>query len=419
MAKEVTSTTVTAAPQEEVTTTEAATEAPTEATTTVEITTTVTEPEPTETEPEPTEPEAVVDVIDLKKIPKEEIAGEIYSIARGHGTKLIIEADKIYLFDIKSGELTATSELPELTTQYGLIEPNAFKYLPQVRYLPLVDGYARLYQRQEIIQSGGSVGVLGQAYVSFYDREMNLLKTVALQEWQDYNEIIADVDYVTVTPDGSAIYFVVDKFSEWELRRIDLATAEAKVLYRFESSFFDRNFLYLTEEGNILLAHKDASRESNGEEAMIVVQFSPDGKEIARDSFEKLVDIFPCNDGYGTIVGDKTETVFYLWDPSDGSTTEVARFNNEYRHVHDYGTGSRYPAFWTILRNNNLEVKVLDAIKGETIYEVELGIANVMPFEAGEVLECISYPASGWNILHIPRRTNISPQFIEIPLFED
>lgn len=92
-AKEAATTMGTAALQEEVTTTEAPTDAPTEAPTTVEITTTVTEPNPPKSNR--TDGTRSCGRRDRSKGNSEEISGEIFSIARGHDTKLIIEADKI------------------------------------------------------------------------------------------------------------------------------------------------------------------------------------------------------------------------------------------------------------------------------------------------------------------------------------
>ena len=138
--------------------------------------------------------ESMVTPIAVKQADWSGIQGKIKGIYPAGGSKVLVLADKMSLYDLASGKIAATAQIPTLST---------------IRVCPLDSGYAIIGQTISENSSNGFVQNDSefQFRTVIYDENLVLKSEIDISKLVADGEFLNDTEAIAVSPDGNSIAF--------------------------------------------------------------------------------------------------------------------------------------------------------------------------------------------------------------------
>lgn len=198
---------------------------------------------------------AAIPVFDTK-----DIQGKVKDIYYGDGSKVIVCADKLYLYDLAKGKVLACADLPATSI-----------YFVQ----PIKDGYAVIGENDPH-SSGGSGMVSGAGTggtkCTFYDNNLIQTSEISLASIHDGGHSVLFSNHIAISSDGSKL------------------------------AFNDQNALYLYDiakkQKTILIA--TGSQNSNGIAIIVQIGFTNDDKSVVFGASSFAIPQVDCVEGFPT-----------------------------------------------------------------------------------------------------------------------
>lgn len=166
--------------------------------------------------------EDIVTPIAVKQADWSGIQGKIKGIYPADGSKVLVLADKMSLYDLANGKIAATAQIPTWST---------------IRVCPLDSGYAIIGQTISENSSGGFMQNDSefQFLTVIYDENLVLKSEIDISKLVADGEFLNDTEAIAVSPDGNSIAFATmqgvtlyDRVNQKSIKLIDLTGEDEK-----------------------------------------------------------------------------------------------------------------------------------------------------------------------------------------------
>ncbi|WP_312279489.1 hypothetical protein [Oscillibacter sp.] len=154
----------------------------------------ITDSTPPQTSSPPSSSEVTVTPIAVKQANFSSIQGKIKGIYPADGSKVLVLADQLSLYDLASGKIAATAQTPTLST---------------IRVLALDSGYAVVGQTISENSTGGFV--LSDSAFQFraviYDENLVLKSEIDISKLVEDGGLLVETEAIAISPDGNTLAF--------------------------------------------------------------------------------------------------------------------------------------------------------------------------------------------------------------------